>query len=734
MKLSRRCFLSLSIGGAVGTAMTPLPWKLTDDLSIWSQNWPWTPVPPDGKASFVNSTCALCPGHCGIRVRKVDQRAVKIEGQEGTPLNAAGGMCLLGMSSLQLLYGPTRVKGPLRKVVDANGNASWEPISWQKAVEEVAQRMSELRTRSNARTVACLLDREDGTVPHLFKRLLKAYGSPNFYHMASVEDTYAMALALTMGIDGYAGLDVGRSDFILSFGSALLDGYGSPLRMMQAVSRLKEQHGTLVQVEPRLSNTAAKADIWLAAKPGTEADLAMAMAYVLIDRRRFNEKFVYDHIEDFGQFAVLVRNGFSPENVAPTTGIDAETIVKTALAFADAKRPLAIFGRGNGQTPGSLKEALAVNALNILVGNINQPGGLHTVPAFNYINWPEPALDDLALAGAELPRLDGTESGSVDRLFETVNAQPDKLQLLLVGETNPCQTVKDSRKINQVMEKVPFVVSFSSFMDETAMQADLILPSHLYLERWEDIPVRGGAIRSVVGLCRPVVAPQYDTQHMGDTIIQIAKAIKGPVADAFKWDNHEACLKQTFGRQWDALVANGYWEAETTGALAKPDFGTPSGKIVTMSDASQKVLGSVIPPPAGDEGVFPLLLIDYDSIRLSSKYVGDPPFMVKVLPDTVLKGQDGFVEVNPETADALGFSEGQIAILATPLGEVTVRVHLDPGIMPGLLAMPHGLGHTAYDGFLAGKGVNVNKLIAPVEDPASGLDAAWGIRAVLAKA
>ena len=72
MKLSRRCFLSFVIGGAAGTTLSPLPWKLLDDASIWSQNWPWTPVPPDGTTSYAASTCSLCPGGCGIKVRLID--------------------------------------------------------------------------------------------------------------------------------------------------------------------------------------------------------------------------------------------------------------------------------------------------------------------------------------------------------------------------------------------------------------------------------------------------------------------------------------------------------------------------------------------------------------------------------------------------------------------------------------------------------------------------------------
>jgi anaerobic selenocysteine-containing dehydrogenase len=102
MKVDRRSFLSFLIGGAAGTALSPLPWKLMDDSSIWTQMWPWTPVPPDGKVTYEESTCSLCPGGCGISVRKVDNRAIKIEGRAGHPIND-GRICILGLSGLQLL-------------------------------------------------------------------------------------------------------------------------------------------------------------------------------------------------------------------------------------------------------------------------------------------------------------------------------------------------------------------------------------------------------------------------------------------------------------------------------------------------------------------------------------------------------------------------------------------------------------------------------------------------------
>jgi menaquinone reductase, molybdopterin-binding-like subunit len=728
MKLSRRSFLSFAIGGAAGTALTPLPWKLTDDLAIWSQNWPWTPVPADGEYKYVHSTCTLCPGNCGILVRKVDDRAVKIEGRQD--VTAGGGLCPLGLSGLQFLYGPTRIQAPLKRVGD-RGAGHFRTITWKQATAEVAAKLTEIRAQGNPQSVACLVPTDVGTVPRLFQRLLTAYGSPNFIRMPSVDDAYQATLRLTQGIEGTLGLDVENADFILSFGSALMDGYGSPVRMIRAVTRLKERKGTLVQVEPRLSNTVAKADTWLAVKPGTEADLALGMAYVIIARQRFDAGYISRHVKGFNEFAGMLKQNYTPEKVADTTGIDADVIARTALAFADAKRPLALYGRGKGQIAGSLKEALAVQALNALVGNIDQEGGVIGLPAQDYIDWPEVTPDAIAHTGLRTPRLDdaGTDRFPharylVHRFIEKLHAAPVPLQVLLVGETNPIQNLPDAAGVKTAFDKIPFVVSFSSFMDETAMQSDLILPNHVYLERYEDVPTKANATRAAIGLTQPVVKPLYQTRHLGDSIIQIARAMPGPVADAFEWRDYETCLRETLGDRWSSMHRNGYWVER------EPDNnGNP---FVLMNDTLRAIYMAESPSAAGD-ATYPLLLVPYDSIRLSSGYAGVPPFMMKSLEDTTLKGQDGFVEINPDTAAGLGLRQDQKVLLTTPVGQAQVRVNLHDGAMPGIVAMPRGLGHTAYDGYMAGKGVNINHLIGSVQDPASGLDAVWGIRAKLTK-
>jgi len=730
MKIDRRSFLSFIIGGAAGTALSPLPLKLIDDSSIWTQMWPWTPVPKDGEASYVNSACTLCPGGCGITVRKIDDRSVKIEGMKGHPVND-GGICILGLSGLQLLYGPTRIKTPLKRMGE-RGQGRWKKISWDDAISEVVKKLADLSSTEQSQTVGCISGTNRGTVTSLFERFLTVFGSPNLMQIPSIQDSYELTLNLTQGVRAVPGFDLENADFILSFGSGIIDGWGSPVRMFRANSAWRENGARVIQIEPRLSNTAAKAHQWVPLNPGTEGALALGLAHVIIKGALYNAYFVENYSAGFDDWKQLVMEKYSPQSVSAITGIDEKTIVDLAKSFAGASKPLAICGRGRGTTPGSLNEFLAVHALNALVGNINNKGGVWAVPEPDYL---EALKIDVARYGSE--RIDGAGSNQYPFTRNLLNrfpaaissGSPYPMQALFVINANPLYSMSDSKAVKAAFDRIPFVVSFSSYMDETALNADLILPNHVFLERHEDVPAPAGLQKPIISLSKPVVPPQFNTKHAGDTIILMAKGLGGDMADAFPWDSYEACLEETLGDKWETLVEEGFWsDANFSAPTWEGSFETVSGKFeFANAEIGSGAQYSPI-PVEGDEKTYPLLLVPYDSIRLASGYIGDPPFVVKTIEDTVLKGTDVFVEINPETANKYGLREGKLATLSTPKSNVKVKIHLSNGIMPGLVALPRGLGHTAYDKFLAGKGINFNELIGPVEDSLSGLDAAWGIR------
>lgn len=715
MKIDRRSFLSLGIGGVAGIVLSPLPWKLMDDSAIWTQTWPWTPVPPKGEATYVNSACTLCPGGCGISVRKINDRAVKIEGIKGHPVND-GGICILGLSGLQLLYGPTRIESPLKRAGE-RGAGKWSVISWEEAISIVAEKLGDLRKNGESSSVACISGTDKGAVPALFKRFLSVYGSTNFMRMPSVADSYELAVFLSLGLKAQLAFDVENSDFILSFGSGIIEGWGSPVRMIRANSIVRKAGGKIIQIEPRLSNTAAKSDKWIPINPGTECALALGLANVIITKSLYSRDFVDGSASGFAKFAAFVQSFYSPDKVEKITGIKKETIESIAVEFAGAAKPVAVCGRGQGKAQGSLGEVMAVQALNALVGNINKKGGVFTVSDPGYFSLPDFVADETNLT-------------NTNRFTDAVKSGEYAANALFVYESNPLYSLPDSNSVRKAFAKIPFIVSFSSFMDETAMNSDLILPNHIYLERYEDV-YAASLPKPVISLSRPVVNPQFNTKHSGDVILQIAKKMGTPVADSFPWNSYDSLLEKALGDKWKVVSEEGFWTDRTA---TVPAFKTASKKF-DFTAGFPDIKNLYIPFAAeGDPDKYPLFLIPYDSMRIASGYIGDPPFVMKTVEDTVLKGNDTLVEINPATARAFGLLEGSYAIIETPKGKANVKIHLFEGIMPGLVAMPRGLGHSAYDNYLAGKGVNVNELIGMAADPASGLDAGWGIRAGLIKA
>ena len=741
MKIDRRSFLALSVGGAVGTALTPLPWKIQDDLAIWTQMWPWTPFPPDGENTYTHTVSSLCRGGCGVTVRKVGKRAVKIEGREDYPTNQ-GGVCNLCASGLQMLYGPTRIPYPMKRVGERGAN-QWMRISWEEAISAVAEQLGEVRQAGQPESVAALSTQKFGSMAELFKRFMVAYGSPNYMTTPSMTDAYDMTVKRMHGVDGRVGFDLENVDYVLSFGSGLIEGWGNTAHMIRINSVWKERNTVVKQIEPRLSNTAAKSDQWIPVTPGTEGILALGIAYVIIKESLYDYDFVNNFSTEFDQFRSFVLAGYSPGKVSQQTGVDQSTIVTLAREFARARRPLALCGRGQGTVPGGLGEYVAVHALNAMVGNINRPGGVWAMPQPAMEGWTEPVIDATAQTGLAKPRLDGAGSAAypfADQLFNRVPAalkeeRPYPINTLLVYDANPMFSMPGTAELGEAIQKIPFIVSFASHMNETAMMADLVLPNHGHLERLEDVPVSTGFNRPMVGLARPVVDPQRDTMHTGDVLLQLAAALGGTIASSLPWSDYETALQEALASRWGDLERNGYWIDERY----QPDtwsfaFPTASGKFdFSAASSDLKQLFAAV-QPEGDDGSYNLKLIPYDSVRIANGAVGSPPFLIKIVSDKVLKGKTLFVEVNPETAQAAGFSEGDQAVLKTPLGSAMVRVHMSDGLMPGLVAIPRGLGHTAYDGYLADKGTNVNDLIGSVEDSASGLDAAWGILASLVKA
>lgn len=551
IKVSRRGFLALSGAGAAGVAVSGCgPHKLAEFLELTES----ARRAPGGEERWVTSICGQCEGGCSIRVRTVGGRAVNITGNPFYPLNR-NGLCPTGLAGLQTLYSPDRIRGPLKRVGN-RGEGKWEPISWEEAIQTVAQQLREIRERGEPHSVVFLSGDGNGLMDTLVSRFCQAYGTPNdVRNTGAALETQALARFCTQGTRAPLTYDLDNTNCILSFGAPLLEASVSPVRMMRTYGHLRQDRpgpkAKIIQIESRFSATAAKADEWVPIQPGTEGALALGIAYILIREGLYDKRFVDNHafgFEDWKDadgtahqgFRNLVLREHNLDEVSRLTTVPVSTILRIAKEFATHKPAIAL---GEMTSTNAAYSLMAVHALNALVGSIDVSGGVVFPPEAPLKELPTVQRDDVAKRGLTQPRLDGAASRAFPLAHHVATAmagplaaeKPYKANALFLYQANPLFSSPQPASFARAFEKIPFIVSFSPFLDESSTQADLILPDHTYLEKWQDMPAPPVVPYPLFGLRQPAVTPLYNTMHTGDALIQIAKQVGGPVADAFPW-------------------------------------------------------------------------------------------------------------------------------------------------------------------------------------------------------
>jgi anaerobic selenocysteine-containing dehydrogenase len=308
----------------------------------------------------------------------VEGRAVKIEGLADHPLNC-GGLGPKGQSGLQLLYHPDRLRSPLRRD-GPRGSGRWRPATWEEAFGGLSKTLGALRASGGPRALAVLDGDPRGPVRELWERFLEAYGSPNHVdHRPMSDGGKTLAMAYMHGVPELSAYDWERTQYVLGFGASLFESWCQTIHFTRASSALRR--GTpghrvkFVQVSPRFSVTAAKADEWVPIEPATYGALALALGHVLVRDKLCDSAFLQEHtfgFEDWTDAAGKPHRGFRdlllkdypPEKAAAVTGIPAATIVRLAHELAAHRPAIALAdGAAAGATNG-LGTAMAIHALN----------------------------------------------------------------------------------------------------------------------------------------------------------------------------------------------------------------------------------------------------------------------------------------------------------------------------------------------------------------------------------
>lgn len=706
-RLNRRVFLKLAGASLVGTGVFGLagcsPPQYGHVLPPYV-NQPEDAIP--GQFAFYATVCRQCEAGCGIVVRTLEGRAKKNEGNPNHPVSM-GRLSAVGQATLTQLYNPDRIKGPMR-LRGKRGSGDYEEISWDDAINSL---VGKIKDAAGTRDSLALLSRPlSGSEGRLMQTFMQAMGSGRLLTFESLgRDTFRRAAQISFGWNTIPHLDMENARYILSFGAEFLGSWLSPTRYNIGYGQFRQGRpglrGKHVQVEPRMSQTGANADEWVPVRPGTEGILALGIARVMTDEKLVQTSGVPQALQ--GQIS-----RYSVDDVARLTDVPRDTIVNLAREFASNRPGIAVGGSSAAGHTNSLAALVAINALNYLTGSVGQQGGL--------IFSPDPPIGNTPVG----------QTATVKAIKDLAGAiSGGAIKAALVYHANPLYSLPQELGFGQALQSVPFIASFSSFLDETTAQADLILPDHTFLESWGDAVPQPGVQVATVGVMQPVVNPVFNTRQFGDTILAVTKAMGGAQASALPWPTYYDFLRENWGsiqklnrgsvvagnfdEFWGrALQQGGWWDTQPQG---NPPAPAPRG-----SDVSGLVMDA--PKFNGDEQGFPFFLHVYESPSLGDGAEANLPWLQE-LPDPMTTASWGnWVEINPEVARKMGITDGDMVEVESSSGKVQAPAYIYPPIRPDVVAMPLGQGHSLFGRYARNRGTNpLSILSAQTQDGTDGL-------------
>ncbi|HKS07307.1 MAG TPA: molybdopterin-dependent oxidoreductase [Gemmatimonadaceae bacterium] len=430
-------------------------------------------VSPDhtvpGVSTYYATTCRECASGCGIIVETRDGRAIKAEGNPDHPVNR-GALCARGQSSLQGLYNPDRYRGPMLR-----DGGELKPVSWDQALQTLATRLGEVRSRNQAGNAVFINQHEQGSFPAFLDQWLAAHGMPA--HLSYDAEAPLATMSANREAYGVAwpSLDFTEARVVVSIGADFLDGWGHsvPQQLSWADARAKLTDAPrAVYIGARRSLTGLNSDQWIAAKPGSELQVVRALLG-----------------------AVGRGGGVSIEAAAQAAGVTAESITSLANELRAAGSHALVIAGTTG--PDARAVALAAAEINKALGAVGT-----TVKTAD------------ALLAYE--RINTT--AQVREAVERMNA--GNVPIAFFRGANIAHTLAKQTNVAAALGKVAFKVSFTSVKDETSELCDLILPDHHSLESWGDAePMRG-----VLSLVQPTMDPVFTTRATADVLIAVAKA------------------------------------------------------------------------------------------------------------------------------------------------------------------------------------------------------------------
>ncbi|TKB10426.1 molybdopterin-dependent oxidoreductase [Desulforhopalus sp. IMCC35007] len=553
MKIKRRDFLKLSAAAGASAALTGCVGAnepTTNALAPGSSNVKIGEMPGEWKPS----TCQGCTTWCPVEIFVQDGRAVKVRGNRYSKQNE-GSVCPRGHLSLQQLYDPDRIKVPMKRTNPKKGRGvdpKFVPISWDEALNTIADKMMELRKAEETEKYCLMRGRYTYLRDVIYDVMPKVFGSPNnISHSSTCAEAEKFGSFYTEGYWDYRDYDLDNAKYILIWGC---DPVASNRMIPATIQRLGDalDRATVVAVDPRLTTSAAKANEWLPLMPGSDGALALGIAHVILSEGLWFKGFVGDFNDGVNRFKpgmeveetsftekethglvkwwnIAVKD-MSPAKAAELSGVTEEQILRVARGMAQAAPNVCVWmGPGAAMHARGGYSAMAVHALGGLVGGIDNVGGSLQTAKIPVNKLDKDILkkhqDDLAKKHSKFEKIDqrgrlelpvishGESGGGVatnNAATGILNKDPYDIKVLVGYMNNPAFSCNGTDRWEKALASVPFTVHLTTNASEFSMFADIVLPCTVNkYERYGFVKTKANRYATCT-LLQPVVDPIWD--------------------------------------------------------------------------------------------------------------------------------------------------------------------------------------------------------------------------------
>ena len=717
--------------------------------------------------------CNYCEAMCGVQIdfdaeAATPEKIFRVRPDKSDTFSK-GSMCPKASALGPLFLDPKRLKYPVKKLIADNGDIEWKTIGWEEAYATVADNLKRIREQHGADSIGTYLG---NPIVHnlgmmmFVKVLTKAIGSRNIYSATSMDQLpHHFAAHFMFGNEFRIPVpDIERTDHMIIMGANPMASNGSIMTSAGVSKRLQniqKRGGKFIVIDPRKTETAKVCSEHHFIKPGTDLYFLLAFLHILFRDKHIRLGRLADHMVGFEQIEPLITD-YSPDTVAPLTGISAATIEKVVAEYVAANTAV-LYGRmGMSTQPhGGLCHWL-INSINIVSGNFDQPGGMM---------FPSPAIE---LARGKQHEVFGRQRSRVRGLPEfngefPVSTMAD--EVLTEGNNqvkgfvticgNPVLSSPGGHRLDQGLKDIDFMVSIDNFINETTLHADIILPtpsgletdhydlifniisvtnnakfSSAMVEIEKDRPFDWQVLKELAHRIAPKGLGLLDRLSTPRRIVNLGLMLGeyGKLSSPRRWFTGLSLKKVINARHGVDLGPLRSRVPKGLNTLDKKIHIAPSVFVKRLAEVNQQEFPQLVAQQnkAVDENPSLFKLIGRRNVYTNNSWMHQVPNLSnsKQVRCTAM--------LSPLSAKALKIVDGEKVKIKSRVGEVLISVEITDSMMPGVVSIPHGFGHSRKGTQVPvadqKPGVSVNDLTDPMRiDPLTGNAAFSGLELEIIK-